>query len=119
MGGTDNNKTAISTSIPVFTYEAANFKRHQVSAIRAGDVFVHTIEDANAFREALGYTGTLVQKLTLEEYIWERYVKDGASKSQHCLQVRLNAYLFKHSSEYRRIYGDAYDSCQPLQPLKK
>ncbi len=100
--------TAISPVIPIFTYKSPNFKRHCEGAISVGNEVIHTILDEKEFYEALGYEGAKVQSITFDEYIWERFTRDGAQRTKHCMQVQLNAYLYKHSSKFKEVYGDAY-----------
>ena len=129
--------TAISPAIPIFAYEPANFKKHCEGTIRMGNEVIHAIFDDREFGEALGYKGAKVQNITFDEYIWERFTRDGAQRTKHCMQVQLNAYLYKNSAKFKELYGDAYrklvsdnnficvddisahcDSCAPLQALK-
>lgn len=130
--------TAISPTIPIFSYEPPNFKRHTEGAINIGNDAIHVILDDKEFSETLGYKGVKEQNITFDEYIWERFKKDGAQRTMHCLQVQLNAYLYKHSSKFKELYGNVYkelvednnfvcindisaicDSCAQLQALKK
>ena len=100
--------TAISPAIPIFTYQSPNFKRHCEGAISVGNEVIHTILDDKEFCEALGYKGAKDQNITFDEYIWERFTRNGAQRTKHCMQVQLNAYLHKHSAKFKELYGDAY-----------
>ena len=100
--------TAISPVIPIFTYQSPNFKRHCESAISIGNEVIYKISDEKEFCEALGYKVGKDQNITFDEYIWERFTRDGAQRTKHCMQVQLNAYLHKHSAKFKELYGEAY-----------
>ena len=100
--------SAISPVIPIFTYESPNFKRHCDGSISVGKEVIYTILDDKEFGEALGFKGFKEQNITFDEYIWERYTIDGAQRTKHCMQVQLNAFLFKHSTKFKDLYGAAY-----------
>lgn len=128
-------KVATFSTIPIVTYIAANFKRHSEAVLTVGKVVIYEIADLAEFGNALNYRGALEGIASLDEFIWERYTRDGAQRTKHCMQIKVNAYLYKKSVNYVRLYGDAYrkminesnfaciddvraicDSCAHLQP---
>ncbi|MFZ4478744.1 MAG: hypothetical protein ACOYNZ_02495 [Rhodoferax sp.] len=44
-----------------------------------------------------------------DEFVWDRYRRDGSSRSANCLQARISAYLHKHSAKFTEQYGREYD----------
>jgi hypothetical protein len=97
-----------SSILPIFSYNPPNFKTHSTGLIKVGDFIVYEIADEGKFGMALGYMGGLKNNATLDEFIWERYTRDGALRTKHCMQVQVNAYLYKHSAIFKHKYGDAY-----------
>jgi hypothetical protein len=63
----------------------------------------------NEFYAAFGYTKEINKTGILpEEFIWEEYIKDGASHTE-CMQTHLIEYLNIHSGKFRSKYGDRCD----------
>ncbi len=79
------------------------------SGIAIGDTIFHRIADSNAFFSALGYNTEIhASGWQPDEFIWDRYTRDGASKSRHCLQMQIAAYLYRNSATFVRLYGSAF-----------
>ena len=96
--------------IPRFKFIAPRAVRGGLGIIAIGDTVFHSISNIAAFYAALGFNPGVNDGLPPEEFIWERYTRDGASKSPSCMQVQIATYLHTHSAEFVKLYGRAYDA---------
>jgi hypothetical protein len=75
-----------------------------------GQVFYQIKSDAE-FYATLGEKQDLRNSgLTREEFLWDRYRRDGAKKSQPCFQSQIAIYLHNHSNTFNKLYGTVYDA---------
>ncbi|MEQ1601159.1 MAG: hypothetical protein HOP04_04080 [Methylophilaceae bacterium] len=94
---------------------------HGCIEIEADGNMIHRVKNVDEFYQALGYTqkDALDEKLEPEVFIWHKYRKDHAEKSEACLQARIMAYLNQHSATFRETYGRYYvgwmGSCDSLK----
>jgi len=96
--------------IPAFKYKLADGRQSHYGCILLEDQVFHCISDGDAFFAALGYTGEFRKSgLLLDEFLWERYQRQGAPKSAQCLQAQIAAYLHRHSAKFQKTFGRAYD----------
>lgn len=97
-------------SIPHLQYHPA-FPSNPLSGwITAGGEKIHHVADFDEFYEALGYTEEIRRTgLAAEEFLWERYRRDGAVKSGRCLQSLIAAYLNEHSAKFKEESVREYD----------
>jgi len=97
--------------IPLFQYDPPKVGQRTFGTISVGHEIFHNILEMDDFYKALGYDNSARRKqISGEEFIWERYRRDGAKKNKHCLQVQIQVYLYKNASKFRQLYGDAYCS---------
>lgn len=78
-------------------------------SIAIGTESFHRIDNIKEFYAALGYKADRAGSLLPEEFIWDRYVRDGASKSDRCMRTQIANYLYAHSASFKRLYGCAYE----------
>ncbi|MCK9387919.1 MAG: hypothetical protein M0Q22_05920 [Sulfuritalea sp.] len=96
-------------AIPTFKYNLSDIRKSHYGCILADGEVYHRVGNANDFFTALGYTEKIRKSgLLLDEFLWERYNRNGAAKSEQCLQVQIAAYLHKHSANFRNAFGSAY-----------
>jgi len=101
--------TASSASIPKFKYNLSDIRKSHYGCVLVGDQVFHRVGNADEFFAALGYTEKIRKSgLLLDEFLWEKYKRKGAAKSEQCLQVRIAAYLHQHSAKFRNAFGHAY-----------
>ena len=97
-------------SIPLFDYDPPKVGRHNFGTIRLGDEIFHNISNMEDFYIAMGHDESARRKHPSgEEFIWERYTRDNAKMSKHCLQIQIQVYLHKNSTKFRELYGHKYD----------
>lgn len=101
--------TQISDRIPLFQYHAPGMGPRRYGVISVGNGILHQIRDMGAFYRAMGHgQGERDKELCGDEFVWERYIRDGAPMSRQCLQVQIAAYLATHSEDFMNLYGAAY-----------
>jgi len=104
------SSTATGTAIPRFEYNLSDARKSHYGCITAGAQVFHRVSNVDEFFAALGYGGEIRKKgLLHDEFLWNRYRRDGAPKSAQCLQVKIAAYLHKHSEKFKTEFGPAYD----------
>jgi hypothetical protein len=97
------------SSIPIFKHDTPRVGRHKHGSLKVGGNMFHKIADMNAFYAAMGYDKNARERgLCGEEFIWDRYIRDGSKMHKHCLQPRISDYLYKHSVEFKGLYGKAF-----------
>jgi len=111
---------AAVSAFPLFHYEPRKIGQRPFGAITVAHETFHKVDDADEFYKAMGYDEVAKNKgLSGEEFLWDRYTRDNAKMSRHCLQVQIQAYLYKHSAEFRALYGSAYKAttgeCQAVE----
>lgn len=88
-------------------------------SIAIGDGSFHHINNLQEFYAALGVNDNGIGGLLPEEFIWNRYTRDGAPKSALCLQIQIANYLYTHSARFKALYGCAHEkmmgTCQSEQ----
>ncbi len=78
--------------------------------IAIGDKIRYRIENPDVFFAALGYTPEVqASGLQPDEFIWDRYTRDGAAMSKHCLQMQIATYLYRHSTDFAALHGPAFE----------
>ncbi len=100
-----------TSSLPHLQYHLSSPSSRDYGWIVAGNERVHRVGDQDEFYRALGYTDEDRHAGKLpDEYLWERYTRDGAVKSAKCLQVQIAAYLHKKSGKFKEQFGHAFDT---------
>lgn len=92
--------------LPIFKCNIASINRAKPSGIYIGDMIYQRIENFGDFYATLGFRNNL--GLMADEFVWERYTRDGAKKSTKCFQYQIAVYLHKHSAKFREQYGSVY-----------
>lgn len=100
---------AVQYVLPNFKYIAARGATRTCGTINIGSVIFHHGKHLDEFHAALGFKQGEKTRLLPDEFIWDRYTRAGAPKSQQCLQVQIATYLHNHSADFRRLYGRGYD----------
>jgi hypothetical protein len=96
-------------AMPFFKYVAPKLFSGDHGSIFVGDTLFHRIGDPNEFYAALGCQPNGEKAgWAPSELFWHRYTRDGATKSQQCLQSQIAAYLHKQSDNFRTRYGQVY-----------
>lgn len=104
------SSSAPANPIPEFGYNLSSPSLPHYGCIFSGDDVYHQVSNFAEFYEALGYNPEMAKTPLLpDEFIWERYVRDGAVKSAKCLRVQIAVYLHKHSAKFNAKFGRAYD----------
>ena len=99
-----------TTSLPPLQYHLSSPSSRDFGWITLSGERVHLVTSFDEFYAALGYSDEVGQaELLPDEYIWERYTRDGAVKSAHCLQVQVAAYLHRKSAKFNEEFGSAYE----------
>jgi len=97
-------------SIPRLQYHLSSPSTSLYGWITAGGERVHRVANFDEFYRALGYTEEVSRTgLAPEEFLWERYRRDGAVKSEQCIQSLIAAYLNEHSAKFKAEFGREYD----------
>lgn len=97
-------------SMPLFHYESLK-GAHKLDAIAVQHEIFHQINNMDDFSDALGNNKDAKNsRLFADEFIWDRYTRDGAKMSQHCLQSQISAYLHNNSAKFRVLYQNAFDT---------
>lgn len=103
------SSAAPSKDIPTFNFVLSNPRHRNYRCISAADEVFHRISDVDQFFAALGYTKEMQKNsVIVDEFIWERYTRDGAVMSAQCFQAHIAAFLHRHSAKFRELYGEAY-----------
>ncbi|MDP2810506.1 MAG: hypothetical protein Q8O34_10205 [Rhodocyclaceae bacterium] len=98
-----------SRDIPTFSFVLSNPRHRNYRCISAADEVFHRIGDVDEFFAALGYTKEMRKDSVIpDEFIWDRYTRDGAVMSAQCVQAHIVAFLHRHSAKFRERYGQAY-----------
>jgi hypothetical protein len=98
-----------SKAMPLFSYSLSKPNQREFGCITSADEIFHRIGDVEEFYATLGYTQEMrKQGVIPDEFIWERYTRDGAVMSATCVQAHIATYLHKHSHKFRGQYGHAY-----------
>ncbi len=96
-------------SIPLFHYEPPKYGHSGAGSISVAHEVFHIIKNMDDFYAALGYDRSAKNRqLDGEEFVWERYRRDNAKMSVHCLQIQIQTYLYNNSKEFRELYGVEY-----------
>ena len=105
--------------IPDFKFMPPRVINNGFGSIAIGDGSFHHINNMGEFYAAVGVKDNGDGGLLPEEFIWDRYKRDGASKSTWCLQIQIANYLYTHSARFKELYGCAHDkmigTCQSQQ----
>lgn len=97
-------------SMPHLQYHISSPSNSLYGWITIGGEKVHRIGDFDEFFRALGYTDEIRRTgWAADEFLWERYRRDGAVKSEQCLQNRIAAYLNQHSAKFKAEFGREYE----------
>ncbi|MCK9388460.1 MAG: hypothetical protein M0Q22_08730 [Sulfuritalea sp.] len=97
-------------SIPRLQYHLSSPSSSLYGWITVGGEQIHRIANFDEFYWALGYTEEIRRTgLAADEFLWERYRRDGAVKSEQCLQIQIATYLYKHSAKFKAEFGREYD----------
>ncbi len=96
---------------PIFQYDPPRIGLCPFGAVTVEREVFHRIDDMDEFYKALGLDSEAKGKgLSGEEFIWDRYRRDGSKMSKACLQVQIRVFLHKHSEKFGELYGSAYDA---------
>jgi hypothetical protein len=96
-------------AIPVLRHEAPTHHNGWSGSITNEHGFFHRIGKMSEFFAALGFREEKSGGVLPEEFIWERYTRDGAPLSPACIQGHYAVYLRAHSDEFRQLYGKAFE----------
>lgn len=96
-------------TLPDLKFMAPRVINHGFGSIAIGDGSSHHINNMGEFYAALGFKDNGGGGLLPEEFIWDRYTRDGASKSMRCLQIQIGNYLYTHSARFKELYGCAHE----------
>lgn len=97
-------------SIPRLQYHLSSPSSPLYGWITVAGEKVHRVADFKEFYRALGHTEEIRRTgWAADEFLWERYTRDGAVKSEQCLQSHIAAYLNKHSAKFKAEFGREYD----------
>ena len=94
------------SNIPFFSYASPKSK-YNCWHIDVKDEIFHYIVDPSEFFDALGYKSNLNIGMLPDEFVWERYIREKAIMSPHCIQMQICVYLQKHSLAFKMSYGSA------------
>lgn len=105
--------------IPDFKFLPPRVTNNGFGSIAIGGGSFHHINKMGEFYAALGFKDKNGDGLLPEEFIWDRYIREGASKSAWCLKMQIANYLYTHSARFKAQYGCAHDkmigNCQSEQ----
>jgi len=105
-------------SKPLFKYNLSSFRADDYRHIYAGKESIHYIHNEDHFYAEFGYTEEVKKSgLSPDEFIWTEYIKDGKCRPK-CLQIPIIKYLNKYSAEFRKRYGDKYQSWMLAHEVK-
>lgn len=103
-------RTEMLAPLPRLSYRLPLACRNAWAEILADGAVFHTIRSLGEFYAELGYTGEAAKLGQLpEEYIWNRYRRVGADKSEQCLQTHIATYLQRCSPRFRDEYGRKFE----------
>jgi hypothetical protein len=107
-----NKSSSIDTeNFAKFEYELSRNSDSKFGCIFLNQEIIYRIYDFNEFYKALGYTDEVNSNGILpEEYIWSEYHKDGAKKSDTCLQAKIIAYLLSKKVGLKYDFRKSYKS---------
>lgn len=95
--------------IPDFSYDASNFNHENFGCITVNKWPYHRISDFDEFYSALGYSDDIrAAGMLPDEFIWDRYIRNNATKTSQCFQSKIRAYLNNHSERFREEYGSKF-----------
>lgn len=104
MDGCADSKQ-VAVAFPDFKFNLSQRQRKNFGWITANGEAFHYVSDINGFYAAMGYTKEHNRAAMMpEEFIWDRYSRDGARFSPHCLQVQVSSYLHEHSCRFGEKY---------------
>jgi hypothetical protein len=90
------SSTFESAQFPKFEFEMGHYSDFKFGCIYVGNEIIFQLFDFNEFYKSLGYSVEMNSDGILpEEFIWNVYHKDGANKSDACLQAKIITYLCK------------------------
>ena len=96
-------------TIPLLQFDAPRPQNGWSACLKGSDGFFHRIGSTAEFYDALGHTREASGDMAPDEFIWARYIRDGAPMSLACLQNEFAAYLYDCSAEFRKLYGRSYE----------
>jgi hypothetical protein len=97
-------------SIPVFRYAQMMMGPQHYGTIMVRYEVFHKIQNMEDFYAALGNNEDEKSKgFSGEEFVWNRYKRDGSKMSNRCLQVQIQNYLHNNSAKFRELYGHEYN----------
>ncbi len=99
-------------TLPLLRYNiGSKVGKHISGNIAVDHEIIHQFDNFDLFYAALGYSTAERREFSApDEFIWERYTRDGAKMSSHCLQIQIATYLYKHSPKFVERYGQAYET---------
>ena len=97
-------------AIPQLQFEAPRPQNGWSASLKGSDGFLHRIEGMSEFYGVLGLTRGASAETPPDEFIWARYIRDGAPLSLACLQNQYAVYLHIHSAEFRALYGQSHEA---------
>jgi hypothetical protein len=96
-------------AIPLLRYDAPRHQNGWSASLKGSDGFFHRIEPMAEFYGVLGLTREASAETPPDEFIWERYIRDGAPLSLACLQSQYAVYLYGRCAEFRELYALSYE----------
>jgi len=98
-----------SRKIPYFylpTY--SDMRKYGQMGVMTHDGVYQSIHNIRGLHEVFGYGREIVEAgYTLDEFIWEHYIKCGAPKCADCIQNLIITYLSRHSVRFLEEYSEA------------
>jgi hypothetical protein len=77
-------------------------KKKQSWCIKLEGKIIHRIVDLREFHQALGYTEEIAKSgLLPDEFLWEKFINNAATRCKNCFQLHLFQYLMRCSAQFR------------------
>lgn len=100
----------METQVPDFTYlPISPINKHYPCILLDGHIY-HPIENLSKFQNQLGFTHDIATLgIELQNFIWEKFVKNAAEHCNSCFQLNVIEYLIVNSFNFTIEYGKQYD----------
>jgi hypothetical protein len=105
------SKSAGFGQLPHFKHESPSVHSRHFGRILIGDQVFHQIDNAVQFHQTFGNECDGLQNSSFaEEFLWDRYRRDGAKMSQQCFSLQVAVYLRRYSRKFTESYVAAYEA---------
>lgn len=100
----------MDSKIPIFSYLPRSIiKPHSPFILLDGHVY-HPIHKISNFQNQIGFTQDIANlNVELQEFIWEKHIKDYAEPCISCFQLGVLEYLVRNSFDFWVDYGYQYE----------